>query len=77
MGLVRTALLDALYDGVGDGSVDCLGGILDAVDRALLETGLGAEETGCGLSGAKRADDGLTVHDDDCVCLVVFWEKVV
>jgi len=42
----QTAGLDTLDGGIGDGSVDCLSGLLDGVDGGLLEARVGAEEAG-------------------------------
>jgi hypothetical protein len=42
----RTTSLDTLNGSIGDGSVNCLSGLLDGVDGRLLEAGVGAEEAG-------------------------------
>lgn len=52
---IRTALLDALDGGIGDGPVDSLSGILDSLGGGLLKARVGAEE-------ASVADDGRAEH---------------
>ena len=54
-GKTRTALLDALDDGVGDGSVDRLHCILCTLDGAFAQVDRGAEEAGL-------TDECLTIH---------------
>ena len=51
----HTTLLDTLDGGIRDGSVDCLGGLLDGLSGRLLEARVGAEEAGV-------ADDGRAEH---------------
>lgn len=62
----RTALLDALDGGIGNGSVDGLCGILDGLGGRLLEARVGAEK-------ASVAEDGLAVH---CGGMCVFCEGI-
>lgn len=57
IGVLRTALLDALYGGAGDCPVNGLGGVLNGLDGALASDGGGGEQ-------ASLAGDLGAEHDD-------------